>query len=76
MDKGILRFMAEAYLLLHAAGVTVEDLAQPDQAPEKKPRRQQLGHTTGKESKSGKPSEPGERVLDQTRTENSRATKN
>ena len=53
MDKGILRFMAEAYLLLHA-GPTVESVASPDQRPKKKQRRQRRGHSAGRESKGGK----------------------
>jgi hypothetical protein len=54
MDKGILRFMAEAYLLLHA-GPTIESVSPADKGPKKKQRRQRRGPTTdNKEPKSGK----------------------
>jgi len=57
MDKGILRFMAEAYLLLHA-GPIVESMAPPEKRLEKKQRRQRRGPTAdNKESKRGKPPE-------------------
>lgn len=61
MDKGILRFMAEAYLLLHSAGLAVESsVAPPDKGPKKKQRRQRPGRSTGnKEAKSGKSPEEG-----------------
>jgi hypothetical protein len=57
MDKGILRFMAEAYLLLHP-GPTLESVVPPDKGPKNKPPRKRRGHSNGnKESK--KPPEEG-----------------
>ena len=60
MDKGILRFMAEADLLLHSAGLAVESVAPQNKESKKKQRRQRPGRSTGnKEAKNGRPPEEG-----------------
>jgi hypothetical protein len=62
MDKGILRFMAEAYLLLHSAGLAVESVTPQNKESKKKQRRQRRSGLTGnsnKEAKSGRPPEEG-----------------
>jgi len=59
MDKGILRFMAGAYLLLHP-GPTVESVAPSEKEHKNKQRRQRCGPSVdNKESQSGKPREEG-----------------
>ena len=56
MDKGILRFMAEAYLLLHP-GPAVESVAPPDKRPEAKRQRSHRQRATeNAESRNDKPS--------------------
>jgi hypothetical protein len=59
MDKGILRFMAEAYLLLHAVPM-LESVAPAEKGPKKKQRRHRGAPSMdNKEAKSGKPPEEG-----------------
>lgn len=56
MDKGILRFMAEAYLLLHP-GPAVDAEAQPGKGPKEKLRRSRRRDASdNKESTGSKPS--------------------
>jgi hypothetical protein len=56
MDKGILRFMAEAYLLLHP-GPAVDGEAPPDKGPKEKLRRScRRDAADNKESTGCKPS--------------------
>jgi hypothetical protein len=54
MDKGILKFMAEAYLLLHSGSTVHSDAADDDKVP-KQEKQRRSGRSTNGDSKTKAP---------------------